>query len=566
MFKNKSLAISFLYLFTQSALSSPPCNPPNESNQLKEVASWSAANSPKNWCDGRLMYHLIEGRGQSSHHARPEYAGIRFKDRRWGAVCSDESCNFPSKDMIGYYCGNGVPQKGDRNVAAVKILVDRCGSNARMVWEVQDQPGRWKYPPYADRGSKGRYPSYNGMGSVSGGGNSGNGGGGANGNGGSSGGAMASTRSGSSSGGTVSSGSGSSSGTASLISEAKGVVEELARQHADALRVAYNGRIPDGVTSNERTEFWDRVSQKLHYSLDEGFGYGGRYGDFFCYIPPEYRASGGNPTGNRVEFTSVDFVSGGNPSRLWWSVWPPEKVRQKYPVGHGAHKGRCKVGLRPGAPDYGYGSAGGTGDGSQSTTASTPPTNGVCGTDQPAPHWKTVGGKCLPSCGHAGSLYCKSNDCASLSLSRRCEQGDVALESHEPRPCCLVGNGAADGGGADPSPTSVATDCETLRTQIPELQRRLEEQMKAYRGRRQKKWLGLKRNSCKNVQLCETLANSIHLAASNPSMASRLDHYKKQFGKNCKDFERCRSIAGEIEQIRKDLDASVRAYNKNCRR
>ena len=48
-------------------------------------------------------------------------------------------------------------------------------------------------------------------------------------------------------------------------------------------------------------------------------------------------------------------------------------------------------------------------------------------------------------------------------------------------------------------------------------------------------------------------------------MASRLGHYKKQFGKNCKDFERCRAITGEIEQIRKDLDASVRAYNKNCR-
>ena len=110
-----------------------------------------------------------------------------------------------------------------------------------------------------------------------------------------------------------------------------------------------------------------------------------------------------------------------------------------------------------------------------------------------------------------------------------------------------------------------ATDCKTLRTQIPALQHRLDEQMKAYRGKRQKKWLGLKRNSCKNVRLCETLAGAIHLAASNPSMASRLGHYKKQFGKNCKDFERCRAITGEIEQIRKDLDASVRAYNKNCR-
>ena len=114
---------------------------------------------------------------------------------------------------------------------------------------------------------------------------------------------------------------------------------------------------------------------------------------------------------------------------------------------------------------------------------------------------------------------------------------------------------------AQPAPT----DCRSLRIQIPELQRRLDEQMKAYRGKRQKKWLGLKRNSCKNVRLCETLANAIHLAANNPSMASRLDHYKKQFGKNCKDFERCRAIAAEIERIRKDLDASVRAYNQNCR-
>ena len=212
----------------------------------------------------------------------------------------------------------------------------------------------------------------------------------------------------------------------------------------------------------------------------------------------------------------------------------------------------------------GTGGAAVSGGGDGTAVASPPPANGACGTDRPAPHWKTIGGKCLPSCGHAGNLYCKSNDCSVLSLSRRCRQGDVALESHERRPCCLVGKGTSSAS----SPTTAGAapiDCETLRTQIPELQRRLDEQMKAYRGRRQKKWLGLKRNSCKNVGLCESLARTIHLAQGNPSMASRLDHYKKQFGKNCKDFERCRAIAGEIEQIKKELNEGVRAYNKNCR-
>ena len=59
---------------------------------------------------------------------------------------------------------------------------------------------------------------------------------------------------------------------------------------------------------------------------------------------------------------------------------------------------------------------------------------------------------------------------------------------------------------------------------------------------------------------------TIHLAARNPAMASRLDDYKKRLRKNCKDFERCRAIAAEIERIRAELNESVQAYNKNCRR
>ena len=115
-----------------------------------------------------------------------------------------------------------------------------------------------------------------------------------------------------------------------------------------------------------------------------------------------------------------------------------------------------------------------------------------------------------------------------------------------------------------PTTPTVGADCRTLRTQIPQLQRQLDEQLKAYRGKRLKKWFGLKRNSCKNVQLCETLANAIGLAQQNPSMASRIDSYRKRFRKSCKDFERCRGIAGAMAQIRGDLDKKIRTYSQRC--
>ena len=142
------------------ARSAPPCNPPNEFDQLRVVTSWSAANSVKNWCEGRLALHLIEGRGESLPPPRPEYHGIRNSDRRWGLVCVDRNCNHFLKDSVGYYCGDGVPQKGAANVAVVKLFKGSCRSrDVRLVWEVQDQPGSWIYPPYAER-YRGRYPDY----------------------------------------------------------------------------------------------------------------------------------------------------------------------------------------------------------------------------------------------------------------------------------------------------------------------------------------------------------------------------------------------------------------------
>ena len=385
-------------------------------------------------------------------------------------------------------------------------------------------------------------------------------------------------------GGAVSSGGGDSSsgdGVAHQIegvSNAKGVVEGLARQYADALRVSYNAYPSGGPTDTKKAEFWDRAIQKLR-SMNEGFGYvlasDGKYmTDLLCHVPAAYRSSQGNPTGSRVEFTSVDFISGGNPSRIWWSVWPPEKVRQKYPGGHGAHKGRC-VFPRPGAPDYGYGSGGGTVSGSGGNTAVSPQTTGSCRPDQRIPNWKDVGGKCLPSCGHAKNLYCKSNDCSGLSISRRCTDADMVgfykaadLETYQsPPPCCMVGRGEPPSGSVSAgAPPTAQTNCETLGTQISELQNQLDEQIKAYEGRRQKKWLGLRRDSCRNVQLCESLANNIHLARENPSMAPRLDHYKREFRRNCKNFERCQSIASSIESIRRSLDEAIRVYNSRCRR
>ncbi len=171
------------------------------------------------------------------------------------------------------------------------------------------------------------------------------------------------------------------------VSDAKKVAEDLAKQYASALRVAYNGGLPGGVTTNKHTEFWDRVIQKLH-SLNDGFGYIGhfrsdgklnvRLADLLCYIPDiQHRPSQGNPTGNTEEFFQVDFIGGGPDRHLRWSHGSMEERRRL--KDNEGKVGRC-VFPRPGAPNYGYvpnhpgpvvGSGSGTNGGGGNTNSNT---------------------------------------------------------------------------------------------------------------------------------------------------------------------------------------------------
>ena len=135
---------------------------------------------------------------------------------------------------------------------------------------------------------------------------------------------------------------------------AKQFIRDMSREHREAFRVADNS-YPSGGRTRERSEFQDRVIQKLH-ALDGGFGYvvfpDGRFmTDLICYVPAQHRPSSGASLPNRAvnfNFSRADFIAGGpdsNPNkRLFWRTeeYTPDRGR------------RC-VYPRPGAPDYGYG-------------------------------------------------------------------------------------------------------------------------------------------------------------------------------------------------------------------
>ncbi len=312
------------------------------------------------------------------------------------------------------------------------------------------------------------------------------------------------------------------------VSDAKKIAEDMAKQHASALRVAYNGGLPGGVTTNKHTEFWDRVIQKLH-SLNDGFGYIGhiksdgklnvRLADLLCYIPDtQHRPSQGNPTGNTEEFFQVDFIGGGPDKHLRWSHGSMEERRRL--KDNEGKVGRC-VFPRPGAPNYGYvpnhpgpvvgsgGGSGGTGsgngNGNGNSNGNTDPNaiKGECGrwqgpSDQscnqgryhrhpghtnseyrwtcrdiphagetgcsesktgggggneeaqcpsPFPHYKKVGGSCLPSCGVSKNIYCAKNDCSGLVIAsgppctnagNRKAMDLKTYPSPKQSPCCLL--------------------------------------------------------------------------------------------------------------------------------
>ena len=61
----------------------------------------------------------------------------------------------------------------------------------------------------------------------------------------------------------------------------------------------------------------------------------------------------------------------------------------------------------------------------------TPPASGC-----PSPHWGTVEGRCLPSCGGAKNHYCKANNCSGLNTQRCNESSVVHLEAYD-QPMCF---------------------------------------------------------------------------------------------------------------------------------
>ena len=79
-----------------------------------------------------------------------------------------------------------------------------------------------------------------------------------------------------------------------------------------------------------------------------------------------------------------------------------------------------------------------------------PPKN-ACKSNQKMPHWKSVGEKCLPSCGGAKGVYCRANPleckrgnpkvkhCSKVTSSERQTKKVVTLESYQFNGnCCLV--------------------------------------------------------------------------------------------------------------------------------
>ena len=208
------------------------------------------------------------------------------------------------------------------------------------------------------------------------------------------------------------------------------LTEEVAREHPEALKKS-------GHNTREGWEFLDRVIQKLH-SVDPRFGYRWRHRarnpndkiisfDMFAYYEGEGNPQGKtNRSGNLI---MVDFIYGAstpNPRlRTWrpehWSKDPNTFSEWVYP--------------RPGAPNYGYDpNFGGSVVDDDSSTQG-------CNSNQRTPHWQEVDGVCKPSCGHAGNIYCKANDCSGMGYN----YGKICNSDRKVRdltsyqtPCCLL--------------------------------------------------------------------------------------------------------------------------------
>ena len=177
----------------------------------------------------------------------------------------------------------------------------------------------------------------------------------------------------------------------------------------------------------------------------------------------------------------------------------------------------------------GGGSVEGSGSGMPSTSTTlntTPPKTvvGVCGTYR---------GRADASCS-AGKFHSHPPDtekeylwtCRNIPHSTgetQCRQSKSETASTTP---------ASTSSGNTVSPV----DCKTLNTQMYVLRKQLDEYKKAYRGKRVKKWFGLKRDSCNNVKM-----------------------------KDREKIERCQGLANSIHNTQRDISASTTEYNKRCR-
>ncbi len=284
----------------------------------------------------------------------------------------------------------------------------------------------------------------------------------------------------------------------------------MAKKHPGALKVAPN--VPRISEKTKGSEFQDRVIQKLH-SMNPRFGYvknlnlsGQIYSDLLCYSIKK-----GDPKGaTSGELYAVDFIAGDDGKRfVAWQVHPPEELVA------GKRNYTCAY-PRPGAPDYSSGSS--TSQKPAETEAPTSTIVGACGTYRGRADASCSAGKFHPHPPDTEKEYLWTCRNIPHNGKTRCRQSkrDTASTSS----------------GDTVSPVG----CRTLNTQIYVLRKQLDEYKKAYRGKRVKKWFGLKRDSCNNVKM-----------------------------KDREKFERCQGLANSIHNTQRDISASTTEYNKRCR-
>ena len=150
------------------------------------------------------------------------------------------------------------------------------------------------------------------------------------------------------------------------LPEARVIAQKMGIEFHHALSMAYNGYVFSSQPEDPlKAEYWDRVHQRLH-SIDPRYCYIKTPSGFFMpdnlgfCEKKEYVSSQCNPTGEFEEFGGIDIISGGNPSRFYWSSEDMRRAqlsatqRRQEDQEFGEFKyGHCLY-PRPGAPNYGY--------------------------------------------------------------------------------------------------------------------------------------------------------------------------------------------------------------------